>query len=1004
MSESEAKPIRRWRKWLLRILIAIVLLCVVAALVLATGVPQRALLVRALSDALDAEVEVEGLSTVGRVTASAIRAADPAAAPGAPPKIELEGLDIDYTLFPDDERYVPSVQIDTLAVNLGRSQPPPEKPEAPPEQAAPKKPRKKKKKGGGIPDGFIPKEGRISRIQFAGLSPTLGLSVDGLRVKATHESDRDFSIGLDSAELTGSWYAGSREDEQSLPEGSTLDIQYQKKGKTTSIAPLKIALPGLLEVVGHGSVNGGVDLYLDKCVVQDLDLTQVDREDLALSLRGAKLHLVPFACSKLDLSGTHLKGKANVKAFEASLAGTELHVIGEGLAFGPKGAEIYEGDLAITGKGGEGKDLALHLEAELNRGQKLHADLGGPLMELAASAGLEGWSRDDVLALVPKAVREGAANAVPTFQGIESAELGVDLKLISFEAALDVKPRLVTAAGAAVPTKLTYQSKGVVLTFAKQMLETKARAQIGDGSVAFDGRVGAREGLKGTVTLDQVNPALWHEAIKGRSALRDLDTHIGGTAAVNVTPGLKKVELELDLSASQIRYSFFGLPAEQALTLKGSLSAGSAPYWRGSGPLLELRLGDVVGLGLRDWSFEAEALEAQGEFTADLDLGRLTAMAPGLDAAGTFTLHAPFKNENGYLTTTLEAALDGLAYGAVALPPTRPLTVKGVVSHDNLNFRGEVTDLEVAFGEGTALRAESCALTTKSPMTINLPCTFQTDFRPLVDLGLLDDVTGSAEIAGTLGYGEAGLEAKLELDAAADSMVLPGALAALEGASLSAMLTDSDGGLAGSGELKCAALTAAGAIIRDVKGPVRLEDGDVKSDGLQGAVFDGVVNASVDLGLFHGLPVAMTARLSDVNLASFSQKMVIPGVQLEGVAQGEIAVRADLYGLRDLKIHLESSEAFAVNLALLEQVLTSQYAEGRKGKEQVERLLAGILGKEGQTPFDSGELTLELQGRRLVGVVELKSEKLDLAVDLHIDLAAVADALKLAQAHRLDNR
>jgi len=1000
MSESEAKPVRRWRKWLLRILIAVVVLCVVAALVLATGLPQRALLVRALSDALDAKVEVEGLSTFGRIRASAIRAADPAAAAGAPSKIELEGLDIDYTLFPDDSRYVSSVQIDTLAVNLDRSQPAPEEPEAAPEQKAPKKPRKKKK-GAEIPEWLIPKRGRISRIRFAGLKPTLGLSVDGLRVKATHESDRDYSIGLDSSELTGSWYAGSREAEQSLPEGSTLDIQYQKKGNTTTIAPLKIVLPGLLEVIGHGSVNGGVDLYLDRCVAQDLDLTEVDPTDLGL----------PFGFRRLDLSGTHIKGKANLNAFEASLAGTELHVVGEGLAIGPQGAEVYEGDLAITGAGGEGKDLALHLDAELNRGQKLHADLGGPLMQLAASVGLEGWSRDDVLALVPKAAREGAAGALPTFQGLESAALDVDLKLIAFEAVLDVKPRLVTAAGAAVPAKLTCLSKGVVLNLAKQMLETKARAQIGDGSVAFEGRVGAREGVKGTVTLEQVNPVLWQEALEGRSALSDLDTRIEGTAAVNVTPGLKKIELELDLSASPIRYAFFGLPAKQALTLKGSLSGGSAPYWRGSGPLLELRLGDVAGVALRDWSFEAEALEAQGDFAAELDLGRLAAMAPGLDAAGTFTLHAPFKNENGYLTTTLEAALDGLVYGGVALPPARPLTVKGAISHDNLNFRGEVTDLEIAFGEGTALRAGSCALTTKPGFTFDMPCTFRTDFRPLVDLGLLDDVTGSAEVAGTLGYGEAGLAAKLELEAAADSMVLAGALAALEGASLSGMLTDthggladSHGGLAGSGELKCAALTAAGATVRDIKGPVRFENGDVKSDGLQGAVFDGVVNASVDVGLLDGLPVAMTARLSEVNLATFSQEMAIPGVDLEGVAHGEVSVRADLYGLRDLKVHIESSEGFTVNLALLEQLLTSQYAEGLKGKEQVERVLAGILGKEGQRPFDSGKLTLALEGGRLVGVVELKSEKLDLAVDLHIDVAAVAEALRVAQAHQLENR
>ena len=185
---------------------------------------------------------------------------------------------------------------------------------------------------------------------------------------------------------------------------------------------------------------------------------------------------------------------------------------------------------------------------------------------------------------------------------------------------------------------------------------------------------------------------------------------------------------------------------------------------------------------------------------------------------------------------------------------------------------------------------------------------------------------------------------------------------------------------------------------------MRFENGDVKSDGLQGALFDGVVNASVDLGLLDGLPVAMTARLSEVNLATFSRELAIPGVQLAGVAHGEISVRADLYGLRDLKVNIESSEGFTVNLALLEQLLTSQYAEGLKGKEQVERVLAGILGKEGQRPFDSGKLTLAIEGSRLVGVVELKSEKLDLAVDLHIDVAAVAEALRVAQAHRLENR
>ena len=994
---AEKKPGRRWLKWVLRAILAVVALVVVCVVLcigaLATGWPQRKAIEVAARKGMNARAEVGKVSILGAVKVSDLRIFEGEG--DQKPMIDVSGFEADYTLLPEDKRYIPYVLIDKLAVNLDRSLPKAEEPAKP---AAPaKKAKKKRKKKGGVPLEFQPRSAGIRQIQFTGARPTIGLELAGLGLKAEINASNKYFAHLTGEKVAGSFWAPARGNAREL--AGALDIRYEKAGRETTVDPFVVDFPGLLEVSGHGEVSEGggrtaVDIQFDKFVAQDLDLSRVDPKDFPMPLR----------CKKLDLSGSRLKGELALSKMSVNMPGTDIKVIADDLGLGPAGEELYEGDLTFRAVGQPGKLLDLSLEATFNRGQKLRGSICGKLLELSAQASLDNWSREDVEALLPKSVRPNLAS-MPTFQGFSSVSVNAGLEEMYLVTEAALKPLLGVPGGPTETAELTLTSKCSAVSLAlgiKQQHETGLRARIGEGTAAVSAQLGDPTGLHAAIELEQVDPNAWFTAMTGKQDLQALATRLNGTVQVDLEKDRKKGAVALDVAASPFRYGSFALPEGQSLAVSGTVSGDNTGYFKAEGEQLEIRMGEGASLQIANWSIPFETFAVQADLTADLDLAFLASTLPIGDLRGSVHLTAPVSNDRGFTESTVALTAENLVYGSFAAPAETPLTVAGHIKYDNINNSGTVSDFDIALGEGTALSSPACKFGL-SPLSMEAPCSFSTDFQPLVAVGLLSSAQGTATVSGDVKYAADGLSASVDFDAKAEALALAAGLVELKGAALTGELKHApESGLKGAGDLAAAALGLAGVTIRDLRGPVTFEGDALKASGIEGALFGGGVQADIEIGLLRlGVPVDISATLTDVDLAALSSALGVPSVKLQGRGTGQLDLTVRYGDLEDVKFELAAGEGFAIDRAVLEPLLKYYYAKELKGKKQVEQVLAKLVGKDDVCPFDEAKITVGSAQGALATQIVLKRETLDLTIDLPSDPANLIHDLSLLVSGQL---
>ncbi len=735
----------------------------------------------------------------------------------------------------------------------------------------------------------------------------------------------------------------------------------------------------------------GVDVKLKvaKAVFENLDLR-------------APYGRFPVGFKHLDLSGTRVEGPASRELFQFCVPETVLHIAAQALTLGPENDRWYEGDLLIDGHGEAGGAIRFDLDATFNRNQKLQGKLDGTVLDLRAHAGIKDWSRDDVLALVPKNQRVLLAN-VPRLEGIASAELDarrfVSAGRPQVEAKLTVDPELVTAEGVREPAKLTLTAQRSTAAPSEES-HVDLNLQVAGGSLAVAAKAGPT-GVQTTIKLDNVDPDRWTKASAGKRFFEGFGSRVGGSLELQTALDLQTVQAVVNLSASPFPFRAINLPEGQAATLTGILTANSHPYWNISGPQLEFRAGDQATATFRNWSLAFDSYAGKADVSSECDLSWIAARL-GVDGVqGRISFKGPVSNEHGFLKAAFDSKAQGLGYAGFVLPDDMAVAARGSLSYDNLNGRGGGKDLEMKIGEGTTLTAASWSA-SGSPRTIEIPYTIQSDLRPLVSLGLLDSVSGSGSGSWSLTYNDTGFQSKMDFSAKADAAVVAGALASLSGVTTAGALVLAGGKCSGTGDMTIAKAFAAGVTLEDIKGPLLFEEGVVKSSSLEATLCGGTTTAEAEVGLLHpGIPVQVTARLKNVDLGPLTRAWAVPTAEMTGLAGGEVTLRMEGGKIQEARASLESHQDFSVNVGLIERLLTSQYVQQMKGKQQVERAVAEIVGREQQRPFDSGQLTLEYHGDRITGQAVLVSEKLDLTVDLAMDAGALVAAIGLLHENQI---
>jgi hypothetical protein len=236
-------------------LILVLAVGVIALALLATGWPQRRIIATILGNALNAEIQIGKVSTLGRVQISDLKAfAKSEGTVALTPMIDLSGLDLEYRIWPADGHYVPALTIDKLGVRLDRSAavqaaPAETKPAAPMREK-----RKGKKKKGFDLQPFIPRTVDVNALQVEAVFPSLGMALDGLQARGAMDARNGYMVGLSGDHVSGSWWMGSPSAKRDFKDG-VIDVGYKRSHDGTSLDPLRVLVPGLIEIVGAGHIH-----------------------------------------------------------------------------------------------------------------------------------------------------------------------------------------------------------------------------------------------------------------------------------------------------------------------------------------------------------------------------------------------------------------------------------------------------------------------------------------------------------------------------------------------------------------------------------------------------------------------------------------------------------------------------------------------------------------------------------------------------------------------------
>lgn len=985
---SEAKPVSRWRRWLVGTFCGVGLVPIIIVLLLLTGWPQRLIVQRVLERASERAIQVKGLSTLGgHVKASDIQVAQKDAPLETPPMLRVTDLDVDYALWPHDSRYLPSVGVKSLEFHLRTD----EGGISTARERGRSGPRKPQKSSHWDPLPILPKAVRIDDMRFSIESRSGGFALNGLGAQSTIEATNKFQVALNGQAVETSYWLGNRETGRILPRG-LVSISTSMDGAVLDVRDLTIQLPGLLDVAARGNVKmGGIlewDIGLGRFVAEQIDLMQAGTS-------------FPVSFKRLDASGTHLIGRLNRGDLSLRMPGAVVHLAADSLALGRQGAEIYEGNLLIDGSDTGESGLQFGAQTTLNRGQKLQTSLSGNFTDLAFRAGLENWSRDDLLAVVPKTFRP-KIEAIRPLQGLSAASLDAHIMMLRGDASVTVKPLILLPDGSRPSVEIAAEAKNITRNSlfvprrgGGDSIETTASVRVAEESLSFAGRMGAKAGVDGTFTLDRFNAARWTQAFAGITLPPALSGVLNGTVGLKASSDLKFIETKLDVAMA---------PAEQtaeatqdALTFKiaGVATGGNDPFWHVSAPQIDLAAGEAATVSIKNVEAEMASITGKMDLSGNIDLSLLASYLPGSDLRGLVTFQTPIQHEKGVTKATMDAKIEGLGYGAFAAPYATPVEVKGRFSYDNLNRKGKGSDCLVSLGEGTRLSLASCTLAT-APLAFDTPFTFETDAKPLVDMGWLTSVEGKATVSGALRYGTSGLLGNATLDVAAVALapiVVPAVVSGLT--AKGGVQRDEGTPWKGSGDLAADKALVLGASCTGLKGPWMLENNVLKAK-VEGGLCQGSVILDAALGTPGGSLIEMTAQLKDSDLEMFCHDMGYPAAPLTGLADGTLVLKAGMDGIAELRFNLISTRNFTVSRALLEQISASQYAGS-----SVMKMVIDKMGKEPQVPFDSGRLEAHLEGGRVVGSATLATEQRTFTIDLRVDMGAIMEGITWIQENSL---
>ncbi len=656
-------------------------------------------------------------------------------------------------------------------------------------------------------------------------------------------------------------------------------------------------------------------------------------------------------------------------------------------------AEPLYGDtvrVLLTATGAERLDA--EATAVLAQGQSVRLAIKGNVNDGTATAKVAGWSRAQLASALPLAFRESVEGL-----GFDAFSSDAALKWTKLGYQVDAHAESKGGGPGAAPIAWTVQALGA--RDGSQAIQGTAEARIGDRGVRASAKYEDADHYVAEATIEEVKLAPWVELFAGK----EIASSFGGTieGAIHAEAKSKGAPLEIRPDVKLKKFVYDTLALDE-ITTKGTVRYAQAG---GRITVDELRAEAPDGMTavvLKDWDYDINKRAGGGAIALEADLAIVAKVTGLTELNGTGGAEAKVRIDGSKINADLSARSSDLRVGEVWLPTSAKLNVGGTFSYDSHERRGALSGWKATLGEGTTLRLADAAFTT-SPLRAETELVSESDLQVLVGMNWLASAQGSLRERSKIRIADDVVHVDWEIKIDAPAMALTGNAGTAEAVAFEAAGSYDDG-LKGTGQIRAAKLMAGGGSVLNASGPVLFDGEMMRIQQAKGEIFRGSIGADIDIGVLQStLPIKLSGRFEDADLAIFSDEVKPPNTQLTGKARGTLEVDYGVKGLTGFAFEAEAPGGLSVNRSLVEKMLQTDKFLSGAGANVAGKAMDKLLGTAAQRPFDRGRLNANLADDKITGLAVLESQQtkdyhgLNLRVTLDMDLGSLEQALQMLQ-------
>lgn len=961
---SEPAPKRRWRRRLLWAAAALLIALMLAAAILATGYPQARLVEYAIHRAtgFPARAERVGLYPVFRIERLTVLQGDV-------PALTIEGMAADYSLRPGATRRIPSVTAERIALRVDSelvsritALTASSEPSAEPSLT------------------FVPQHLSFEELEGQIVLPSVISDVAGIALECTVDSFQRLSFEVRGDTLSGHVELPLSGFATSL-DGGYMHIAGAREGFAASLSTCQLLLPNLAEIEASASARlEGTSIHVT-----------IDAPDFRIPGEGEKTVLVPgtdipVTVGSLTVSDAHFEGMyllvpGRFVPSAATLTGKATSV--------RIGVDDASWNLDTVDLAAQGDFPAYQLDLTVNDALPLQVSSTFEAEGIAASLTLPNWSREGLLTLLPVHY-QAYLDVLPTLQHI-TAHADATLQFPGYDTTITLTPEFSGESPFAEPIRA--QAKGSLGD--SPTLSGDLIVRMDQGSVTAAVSAGPVAPFRVEAALDTVDPARLAAITPWAPLPEALARSVSGT--LTAARSGDSLVLDANLVGAAAPWGT-ELVYPLGVTLEAKLRWDPAT---GTilGESLALRSEDALTITSDGWRVQSDPFTFEGTLRGKADLPRVSPAAADLALGAEIRFQAPVSLRDSMLTLSLDAQSDYFQFGDFSFYEA-PFHATGNARLALDKASGTLRDFVLTYGDSSSLNVKEATLSL-SPFQIEAPYELTSKLHLLVDAGLLESVEGVLRGSGRLDWRE-NLVLTSGYTLEAPLLVTGGSSVALGGIAADGDLAV-DQTISSTAALNAAKCVLAGVPLTNVTAPLSLEDTLIRLDPVAGEVFGGTIRGTAAVDTSGESPVIQAdMQFRNVDLELFTEKMVSADYAMKGLAQGRITARLTPDGLEDATVRMVSSGDFAMNKALLQEVLLP-YLRDMPGGQAIERISAEVLGKDEWRAFDSAALELRWAGNKMVGTATFRSANLNLTVDLNIDEGSIRQMLELQQRARLED-